>query len=92
MIRLKVAALLDQLHAAEEERDKWRLEAETLREALQNQTNTIQNLEERNKILKLADGIQLNQQEKAGMRQAINRYLLELDECLKLLNQLPNNN
>jgi len=56
------------------------------------QTKRIEILEDKNKISKLADGIQLKKQDLTEVKLAINRYVREIDECLKLLNQIPNNN
>jgi hypothetical protein len=67
------------------------LERESLKIKLQEQTKKVEILEDKNKISKLADGIQLGKQDKLEMKQAINQYVREIDECLKLLNQIPNN-
>ncbi len=63
-----------------------------MEEALLLQTKRAEILEDKNKISKLADGIQLGKQDITEVKKSINQYVREIDECLKLLNHLPNNN
>jgi hypothetical protein len=92
LIKLKVKALLGRVDALEKELNLAKLEQEKLRATLLAQTKSIEILEDKNKISKLADGIQLKKQDVTEVKLAINRYVREIDECLKLLNQIPNNN
>jgi len=91
-IRLKVIKLLAETEQLKKELSNALAEQERLRVALEKQTKRAENLEDQNKISKLADGIQLNSQDKTELKNSINRYVREIDECLKLLNQIPNNN
>jgi hypothetical protein len=91
LIRLKVTALLQQVAQLQKKLEEAQLERESLKIELQKQTKKVEILEDKNKISKLADGIQLGKQDKLEMKQAINQYVREIDECLKLLNQIPNN-
>ncbi len=91
-IRLKVLKVLEENQKLLLELENARAEQERLKLALETQTKRVENLEELNKISKLADGIQLGKQNKTELKNSINRYVREIDECLKLLNQLPNNN
>jgi hypothetical protein len=92
LIKLKVKALLLQVDALEKELEQEKNTNEKLRIAANEQTKRIEILEDKNKISKLADGIQLKKQDITDVKLAINRYVREIDECLKLLNQIPNNN
>lgn len=92
IIKLKVAKLLEQLQLLEKETERLRKENRNLQQMLADQTKRTEIVEERNKISKLADGILLNKQDVTQVKQEINRYIREIDECLKLLNHLPNNN
>jgi len=92
LIKLKVKALLGRVDALEKELSLAKKESEKLRLNLMAQTKSIEMLEDKNKISKLADGIQLKKQDVTEVKLAINRYVREIDECLKLLNQIPNNN
>lgn len=91
-IRLKVIKLLAETEQLKKELSNALAEQERLRIALEKETKRAENLEDQNKISKLADGIQLNSQDKTELKNSINRYVREIDECLKLLNQIPNNN
>jgi hypothetical protein len=92
LIKLKVKALLLRVDALEKELKEEQKVNENLRIAALEQTKRIEILEDKNKISKLADGIQLKKQDLTDVKLAINRYVREIDECLKLLNQIPNNN
>ncbi len=91
-IRLKVIKLLAETEQLKKDLANALQAQETLRLALEVQTKRAENLEDQNKISKLADGIQLGTQDKTELKNSINRYVREIDECLKLLNQIPNNN
>ncbi len=91
-IRLKVIKLLAETEQLKKDLANALQAQETLRLALEVQTKRAENLEDQNKISKLADGIQLAKQDKTELKNSINRYVREIDECLKLLNQIPNNN
>lgn len=91
-IRLKVIKLLEETEQLKKDLANALQAQETLRLALEVQTKRAENLEDQNKISKLADGIQLGTQDKTELKNSINRYVREIDECLKLLNQIPNNN
>ncbi len=92
IIKLKVAKLLEQHQMLEKEAERLRKENLELRQMLADQTKRTEIVEERNKISKLADGILLAKQDVTQVKHEINRYIREIDECLKLLNHLPNNN
>ncbi len=92
LIKLKVKSLLMRVDALEKELDLEKKANENLRNDALKQTKRIEILEDKNKISKLADGIQLKKQDLTEVKLAINRYVREIDECLKLLNQIPNNN
>jgi hypothetical protein len=91
LIKLKVQALLQQQEALKRELLLVQTEANNLREIVSEQTKRIEILEDKNKISKLADGIQLGKRDVTELKLAINSYLREIDECLKLLNHFTNN-
>jgi hypothetical protein len=91
LIKLKVQALLQQQEALKRELLLVQTEANNLREIVSEQTKRIEILEDKNKISKLADGIQLGKRDVTELKLAINGYLREIDECLKLLNHFTNN-
>ena len=91
LIKLKVQALLQQQEALKRELLLVQTEANNLREIVSEQTKRIEILEDKNKISKLADGIQLGKRDVTELKLDINSYLREIDECLKLLNHFTNN-
>lgn len=91
-IRHKVVVLIERFRLLENEAEGLRAENMNLLQKLSDQTKRIEIVEERNKISKLADGILLSKQDVTQVKLEINRYLREIDECLKLLNHLPDNN
>jgi hypothetical protein len=85
---LKLLALQKQLNA---ELETAKTEIETLKTQLSESRKREEIAQERNKISKLADGIQLNGMKQAELKQYLNSHIHQIDECLKLLNQLSDN-
>ena len=84
-IKLKVAKLLSELHARknrEAELEKQNLE---LKNIIENQKNTIIILEERNKIIKLAESLSNSKTDIHELKKKVNEYIKEIDECIRLL-------
>jgi hypothetical protein len=91
IIKLKVKALLKQQQNLQNELLLVQAENEKLKKLLADQTKRIEILEDKNKISKLADGIQLGKRDVTDLKLAINQYIRDIDECLKLLNHYTNN-
>lgn len=91
LIKLKVQRLLKQQESLKMELLEAEKEINSLREIISDQTKRIEILEDKNKISKLADGIQLEKRDNKELKLAINSYIREIDECLKLLNHYSNN-
>ncbi len=85
---LKLLALQKQLNA---ELDAAKTEIETLKTQLSESRKREEIAQERNKISKLAVGIQLNGKKQVELKQYLNSHINQIDECLKLLNQLSDN-
>jgi len=84
-IKLKVAKLLSELHARkirETDLEKQNLE---LKNIIENQKNTILILEERNKIIKLAESLSNSKTDIHELKKKVNEYIKEIDECIRLL-------
>ncbi|MEI6594676.1 MAG: hypothetical protein WCO28_03870 [Bacteroidota bacterium] len=84
-IKLKVAKLLLELDSRkirEEELKKNNLE---LKNSIENQKNTIIRLEERNKIVKLAESLSNSKNDIQELKKKVNEYINEIDECIRLL-------
>jgi len=91
IIKLKVKALLKQQQNLQNELLLVQAENEKLKKLLADQTKRIEILEDKNKISKLADGIQLGKRDVTDLKLAINQYIRDIDECLKLLKHYTNN-
>lgn len=90
-IHLKVAQLMRQHRELQENLNRLQNENDLLQQKLEEQTKTIEKLEEQNKLIKLADGIQLGKRDVTELKLEINRYIRDIDECLKLLNHVTDN-
>lgn len=84
-IKLKVAKLLSELNAKkirEKELEKQNLE---LKNSIENQKKSILILEERNKIIKLAESLSNSKSDIQELKKKVNEYIKEIDECIRLL-------
>lgn len=85
-IKLKIAKLLERVQSLEKEVRGLKEERTQLLEELHNQKNSVQALEETNKMLKIAETLG-QQSDVAEMRKQLNLYIREIDECLRLLSK-----
>jgi hypothetical protein len=58
-----------------------------LSKKLEVQNNTIQQLNEKNKVLKLSSSMQGDQGDNKAAKQKINELVREIDKCIALLNK-----
>ncbi|MEO6882921.1 MAG: hypothetical protein ABI199_02725 [Bacteroidia bacterium] len=58
-----------------------------LLEKIENQKNAIKNLEESNKIAKLAQAISQENENTSDVKSKINELVREIDKCMALLNE-----
>jgi len=84
-IRLKVARLLRNYHELSKQRDLLEKENAELKNVIENQKNTINKLEETNKIVKIAEALQISKNDIHGLKKKVNEYIREIDECIRLL-------
>lgn len=85
-IKLKIAKLLERVQSLEKEVRGLKEERIQLLEELHNQKNSVQALEETNKMLKIAETLG-QQSDVVEMRKQLNLYIREIDECLRLLSK-----
>ena len=64
-----------------------REENKKLKNLTEVQKNTIKDVEEKNKISKLAEVIVTDEAEAKALKTKINEYLRDIDKCIKLLNE-----
>lgn len=91
LVKLKLLRLLEQHNQLKTEVEKLSAQNEKLLLALNESRKREEIAQERNKISKLADGIQLNGLNRNEIKQYLNSYIRQIDECQKLLNQLSDN-
>jgi chromosome segregation ATPase len=84
-IKLKVLKLLRLQHELTQKQEQLEAENKSLKIALENQKNTISALEERNKIVKLAESLSFSKSDVPDLKKKVNEYIREIDECIKLL-------
>ena len=60
---------------------------DVLSKQLDEHNQTIQQLNEKNKVLKLSSSIQAEQGDKKAAKQKINELVREIDKCIALLNK-----
>jgi hypothetical protein len=86
-IKLKVIYLMEELQMLRNEVNQLKNEKEKLKKEIVEKQQSIEILEEKNKIAKLAEGIHLSKLDMKSVKTEVNRQLREIDECIRLLNQ-----
>lgn len=62
-------------------------EVDELRKNLENKKNIIEQLEDNNKIIKLANEIQLSNSEKKQLKSELTDKIKLIDDCIKMLSE-----
>jgi len=78
---------MEELQMLRNEVNQLKNEKEKLKKEIVEKQQSIEILEEKNKIAKLAEGIHLSKLDMKSVKTEINRQLREIDECIRLLNQ-----
>jgi hypothetical protein len=78
---------MEELQMLRNEVNQLKNEKEKLKKEIIEKQQSIEILEEKNKIAKLAEGIHLSKLDMKSVKTEINRQLREIDECIRLLNQ-----
>lgn len=84
-ILVKVSKIKNLVNQQQKQLESLEQENNMLKNQLLDQTKTIENLKETNKIIKIAEGINLSAKNKTELNLEINRYIKQIDECIKLL-------
>jgi len=87
VIRLKVERLLEEKNQAREENEILKNKADELEKTIELQKNTILELTERNKMIKLAKNLSLTGSDSFDVKIKINELVREIDRCIDLLNE-----
>ena len=83
----KLESLLANYQHVKEELNVSSQKVDELSKILEVQNNTIQQLNEKNKVLKLSSSIQGEHGDNKAAKQKINELVREIDKCIALLNK-----
>lgn len=86
-IKKRMILLLEKQQELQNQVDFLQKENRHLRNLTEVQKNTIKDVEEKNKISKLADVITTDEKEVKILKSKINEYIRDIDKCIKLLNE-----
>jgi regulator of replication initiation timing len=86
-LKLKTEELTNKHHQVIEERNALKLEINELKSVIELQKNTIKDLEEQNKIAKIASSISDDGVNSKELKLKINEYIREIDKCIAMLNE-----
>ena len=86
-IKLKVIKLLNQNKILVEKHNNLQNEINILKKTVENQKNSIEHLVDNNKIVKLANEMQLSDLDKKKLKNDLTEKIKQIDECIKMLSQ-----
>ena len=86
LIHLKVERLLAERDLLEQRLKQVELDNDKLRKKLLEQKNTIISIEEKNKIVKLAESLK-NSGDSRELKKLLSGYIRDIDECIRLLSE-----
>ncbi len=81
----KTARLIELCNALQEENDLLKKENESVKAALTNSRNRNTEFEEKLRVLKLAKSLEGTSEKSLDIKQKINEFVREIDECVVLL-------
>lgn len=84
-IRNKSQELSERLRLSEAEVALLKRDLRQSRETIALQKNTIRELEEQNKIVKIAEAVALSKDDKRAVKLKINEFIREIDKCIATL-------
>lgn len=86
-IKRQLVLLMERDQELEKQIETLKEENRKLKNLAEVQKNTIKDVEEKNKISKLAGVIVTDEAEGKVLKNKINEYLRDIDKCIKLLNE-----
>ena len=86
-IRVKVQKLLEENRQLKDDNEKLAEDCERLEKTVELQKNTLSELTERNKMIKLAKNLSLSGSDSFDVKIKINEMVREIDRCIDLLNE-----
>lgn len=86
-IKLKVLKLMDQNKKLSTSNMELQNEVNELRKNIENKKNKIEQLEDNNKIIKLASEMQFSNSEKKQLKSELTDKIKLIDDCIKMLGE-----
>lgn len=86
-IESKLEGVLAKLQSTTLENRNLRLKIKELEDRVESQKKNLEENEETNKMVKLADGIQSDSIDSKEIKNRIDGYLKEIDRCIAILNK-----
>lgn len=86
-IRIKVEKLVEENRLLKNENDSMRDRIEGLERTVELQKNTLSELTEQNKLIKLAKNLNLEDSDTEEVKNKVNELIREIDRCIDLLNE-----
>ncbi|MDX5321713.1 MAG: hypothetical protein LPK45_11295 [Bacteroidota bacterium] len=81
----KLDQLSKRLIMSQAEADLLKRELKQARETIAVQKNTLRELEEQNKLVKIAEAVALSKEDKRAVKLKINEFIREIDKCIATL-------
>lgn len=85
-ISSKIQLKLKEIRTLRKENEQQKKQIELLKQQQQELTDTLENIQQQNAILKAAAG-NMKDADKKEMEQTINRYLRDIDKCIAMLSE-----
>ncbi|MBM3921366.1 MAG: hypothetical protein FJ347_09135 [Sphingomonadales bacterium] len=86
-IRIKVEKLVEENRLLKNENDSMRDRIEGLERTVELQKNTLSELTEQNKLIKLAKNLNPEDSDTEEVKNKVNELIREIDRCIDLLNE-----
>jgi regulator of replication initiation timing len=86
-IRIKVEKLIQENQLLKNENESMRDRIEGLERTVELQKNTLSELTEQNKLIKLAKNLAPEDSDTEEMKNKVNELIREIDRCIDLLNE-----
>ena len=85
-IKYKTEKIIEKNHRLQRDNSNLREKIQELERSLNLQRETIKDIEEKNKMLKIANSIASDDEGKKALKQKINSVIREIDKSMSLLN------
>ncbi|MFT4522060.1 MAG: hypothetical protein ACI8ZN_000999 [Bacteroidia bacterium] len=81
---------VERLRSLVAENQKLKNNIDGMQDEIKSQKNIIKDLEEKNKLVKIAETISENKADQTVLKKTIEKYITEIDRCIALVNASDN--